>query len=182
MAKIKRIVEIDEEVYNTIMCEPECPVLGWYEVAHSVPYNQSDDLIGREALRKEVTEKVNFTTVDGHIAYDTMLKLIDNAPSVGISEENLKPTSERVKDIVGFDVSKMPKLPEYTDKGECKMTGLPKTYDGHKLGDFVVGDSGISKIIEVDGYAGYTAELVLPKETFIEAYNKYIKGGDKNET
>ena len=54
---------------------------------------------------------------------------------------------------------------------------LPKTFDGHTLGDFVVGDNGISRIIEVDGYAGYTAELVLPKEVFIEAYNKYIKGG-----
>ena len=52
---------------------------------------------------------------------------------------------------------------------------LPKTYDGHTLGDFIVKDSGIFKITEVDGYAGYTAELVLPKEVFIEAYNKYIK-------
>lgn len=54
---------------------------------------------------------------------------------------------------------------------------LPKTFDGHTLGDFVVGDNGISKIVEVDDYSGYTAELVLPKEVFIEAYNKYIKGG-----
>jgi len=41
-----------------------------------------DDLISREALRKEVTERVNYTTVDGHIAYDKMLELIDNAPTV----------------------------------------------------------------------------------------------------
>ena len=54
---------------------------------------------------------------------------------------------------------------------------LPKTFDGHTLGDFVVGYNGISRIVEVDDYAGYTAELVLPKEVFIEAYNKYIKGG-----
>ena len=40
------------------------------------------DLISRENLKKEVTEKVNFTTVDGHIAYDKMLNLIDNAPTV----------------------------------------------------------------------------------------------------
>ena len=40
------------------------------------------DLISREVLKKEVTEKVNFTTVDGHIAYDKMLNLIDNAPTV----------------------------------------------------------------------------------------------------
>ena len=42
----------------------------------------NNDLISRSALRKEVTENVNFTTVDGHIAYDKMLKLIDNAPTV----------------------------------------------------------------------------------------------------
>ena len=42
----------------------------------------NNDLISREALRKEVTEKVNFTTADGHIAYNKMLKLIDNAPPV----------------------------------------------------------------------------------------------------
>lgn len=58
------------------------------------------------------------------------------------------------------------------------MDGLPKTFDGHKLGDFVVGERGIARITEVDGYAGYTSEVVLTKEAFIEAYIKYIiKGG-----
>ena len=49
-----------------------------------------------------------------------------------------------------------------------------KTHDGHTLGDFVVGDSGISRIIDVDGYGGYTAERIMPKEVFVEAYKKYI--------
>ena len=51
-------------------------------LANATPYNPTGDCISREDLRKEVTEKVNFTTVDGHIAYDKMLKLIDNAPTV----------------------------------------------------------------------------------------------------
>ena len=54
---------------------------------------------------------------------------------------------------------------------------LPKTFDGHSLGDLIVGDNGISKIVRVDpDYSGYTSELILPKEIFVEAYNKYIKG------
>lgn len=55
------------------------------------------------------------------------------------------------------------------------MTDLPKTFDGHTLGDFVVGDIGIARITKVDEYAAYTSEVVLTKEAFIEAYNKYIK-------
>lgn len=58
------------------------------------------------------------------------------------------------------------------------MADLPKTFDGHTLGDFIVGERGIARITNVDNEAGYTATVVLPKETFIEAYNKYIKEGD----
>ena len=54
---------------------------------------------------------------------------------------------------------------------------LPKTFDGHSLGDLIVDDNGISKIVSIDpDYSGYTSELILPKEVFVEAYNKYIKG------
>ena len=54
---------------------------------------------------------------------------------------------------------------------------LPKTFNGHSLGDLIVDDNGISKIVSIDpNYSGYTSELILPKEVFIEAYNKYIKG------
>ena len=56
----------------------------------------NNDLISREALRKEVTEKVNFTTVDGHIAYDKMLQLIDNAPTV----EPERPQGEWIKGFI----------------------------------------------------------------------------------
>ena len=48
--------------------------------------SESDDLISRKALRKEVTEKVHFMTVDGHIAYDKTLKLIDSAPTVDLAD------------------------------------------------------------------------------------------------
>ncbi len=56
------------------------------------------------------------------------------------------------------------------------MTDLPKTFDGHTLGDFIVGERGIARVTDVGNDAAYTATIVLPKETFIEAYNKYIKG------
>lgn len=58
---------------------------------------------------------------------------------------------------------------------------LPKTFDGHTLGDFIVGERGISRIINVDDYAGYTTELILPKDIFIEAYNKYIKNEEAED-
>ena len=55
---------------------------------------------------------------------------------------------------------------------------LPKTFNGHSLGDLIVDDNGISKIVSIDpDYSGYTSELILPKEVFVEAFNKYIKGG-----
>lgn len=54
-----------------------------------------------------------------------------------------------------------------------------KTFDGHRLGEIVVKDHGICKIIDVDDYAGYTMETILPKEVFVEAFKKYImKEGD----
>lgn len=49
----------------------------------------NSDLISRKDLRKEVTEKVHFMTVDGHIAYDKMLKLIDSAPTVEPQKKGL---------------------------------------------------------------------------------------------
>lgn len=51
---------------------------------------------------------------------------------------------------------------------------LPKTFDGHTLGEIVVKDHGICKIVDVDDYAGYTMETIMPKEVFVEAYKKYI--------
>lgn len=65
---------VNKKIYDIINSIPV--------VQESSPNNPAGDLISRDALRKEVTEKVNFTTVDGHIAYDKMLKLIDNAPTV----------------------------------------------------------------------------------------------------
>lgn len=86
---MKRIIEIEEKDYEKIckVANETKSSLGIVPLASSIitqskPYDDSGDLISREALRKEVTEKVNFTTVDGHIAYDKMLKLIDDAPTV----------------------------------------------------------------------------------------------------
>ena len=42
-------------------------------------------------------------------------------------------------------------------------------------GEFEVTDKGIERVIAVGDYGGYTVELVIPKEVFIEAYKKWIE-------
>lgn len=52
------------------------------------------------------------------------------------------------------------------------------TYKGQKVGDFEINDSGIFLITEIDDYAGYVSKLVMTREAFVAAYNKYIKTTD----
>lgn len=56
-----------------------------------------------------------------------------------------------------------------------------ETYDGHKLGEIVVKDHGICKIVEVFDYGGYVSKTIIPKEIFVEAYRKYIIEGTEKE-
>ena len=42
------------------------------------------------------------------------------------------------------------------------------------VGDYEVTDAGISRIISLDDLGGYTSEVIISKDAFIEAYNKYI--------
>lgn len=49
-----------------------------------------------------------------------------------------------------------------------------------KLGQIIVDSYGISKVVKLEDYGGYTAEQIIPKEVFIEAYNKYIKAESEN--
>lgn len=48
-----------------------------------------------------------------------------------------------------------------------------------KIGQMIVDDYGISKVIKIDDWGGYTSELIIPKETFIEAYKKWIVKKDE---
>lgn len=52
---------------------------------------------------------------------------------------------------------------------------MKTVYNGKTVGDYEVSNRGISRIISVDDMGGYTSTLVMSKEAFIEAYNKYIK-------
>ena len=115
--KIKLLVEIDEDYYELIKADVKsgndykpCVL-----IANGTPITEGD-LISRSALIKEA-EELRQITSDESLRFENFTDLIDNAPSIGISEENLKPTSELVKGIVGFDASKMPKLPEYHENG-----------------------------------------------------------------
>lgn len=78
---------------------------------------------------------------------------------------------------LGHEIIAWQPLPEPYRKGGYRMN-LPKTFNEHSLGDFIVDDNGISKIVSIDpDYSSYTSELILPKDVFVEAFNKYIKGG-----
>jgi len=44
-----------------------------------------------------------------------------------------------------------------------------------KIGQVIVDSYGISKVVELDDFGGYTAKQMIPKEVFIEAFQKFIK-------
>ena len=43
-----------------------------------------------------------------------------------------------------------------------------------KLGQMIVDDYGIGKVIQIDDWGGYTSQIIIPKEIFMEAYKKWI--------
>ena len=44
----------------------------------------------------------------------------------------------------------------------------------HYVGEIIVDDHEICKVIDVDNNGIYTAETIIPKSAFIEAFEKYI--------
>lgn len=79
---MKRIIEIPDKIVKAIQNGEDYRYDIHTAIAQSIPYNPSGDCISREALRKEVTEKVTHTTVDGHLAKNKAIQLIDNAQAV----------------------------------------------------------------------------------------------------
>lgn len=50
-----------------------------------------------------------------------------------------------------------------------------------KIGQIIVDSYGIGKVIEVGDFGDYTVEQIIPKEVFIEAFEKYIKAGSEDK-
>ena len=50
-----------------------------------------------------------------------------------------------------------------------------------KIGQFIVDNYGICKVIEIGDFGGYTVEQIIPKEVFIEAFEKYIKAESEDK-
>ena len=48
-----------------------------------------------------------------------------------------------------------------------------------QVGDYKVDDHGISQVEQIIDGKFHITKLIMPKEVFIEAYNKYIKGENK---
>lgn len=51
------------------------------------------------------------------------------------------------------------------------------TDSGSRVGNLIVSDDGIYTVLQDDGNS-YITMMVLPKEIFVEAYEKYIKEND----
>lgn len=48
-----------------------------------------------------------------------------------------------------------------------------------KEGQFIVDSGGISKVVEAYSDGGYVTKQIIPKEVFIEAFQKFIKAESK---
>lgn len=147
----------------------------------------NNDLISREALKEtidgitwyhinshgELTEGA-FDDDDAFYKAEDIYNAIDNAPTVAESCKELQEVakeSEIIKAYTkGFDTG------VETVKNERPQSSLEKPL---YKGVLFVDDFGINKVIEVDENGTVTAERIIPRDTFIEAYNKFIKGEEQ---
>lgn len=116
----------------------------------------NNDLISRSALKKALREAhINMELTFGIASYGCVMEIIDNAPTV-----------------------------EYPFYAEAYQTGYEEAKNDRPLykGVVFVDDYGINKVIEVDENGVITAQMVIPRDTFIEAYNKFIRGNDDEHT
>lgn len=139
--KIKRVIEIDESLYNRIQERmntlSDIPCL-FGLVADSKPYNPTGDTISREALRKAIEEVED--DYDGYEPNDLgrfMCKvddLIDNAQAVEITEEQAINKLHETGWLIGHDkeMTTRPQGEWKTVKGidgdeyyECSNCGEP---------------------------------------------------------
>ena len=43
-----------------------------------------------------------------------------------------------------------------------------------KIGQEIVSDSGIGRVVRIGDFGSYTAEMIISKEAFIEAFEKWV--------
>lgn len=65
-------------------------------------------------------------------------------------------------------VDSMEKISEVLHKGVDRMRI-------RQVGEYEVSDKGVELVVDVGDCGTYTTKMVLPKEIFIECYNKWIK-------
>ena len=127
----------------------------------------NNDLISRSELKKSLKSNCdlchdkNTNWCEHCCPQNDFEDLIDNAPTVDIKDE-----------IAGA----------YNEGYMCGNKEAEKARPQSSLekplykGVLFVDDFGINKVIEVDENGTVTAERIIPRDTFIEAYNKFIKG------
>lgn len=78
------VINIEESLYNTIMCSPDSPTLGWYAIAHGkVLPKGHGDLIDRNALITELETDYHGTlTESGAHLFVGITNYIDDAETI----------------------------------------------------------------------------------------------------
>lgn len=163
----------------------------------------NNDLISRTELKKAISEKLG-VYIDGTLNNRLLFGIIDNAPSV---EPRIEYGTDGQPYRLNISNGKEFERPLCMAKDEAICEEM--TADGHCIdpnpcpnkkikrpqsslerplyeGVLFVDDYGINKVIEVDENGTVTVERIIPRDTFIEAYNKFIntdmKGGTGNDT
>ena len=120
----------------------------------------------RQHYERLLTHKEKYPTVADVIEAiccdldGTSLNGLDNAPTVDISKEVWNKSNELLN-----------KRLSYLEERPRSSLERP-LYEGVLFVD----DYGINKVIEVDENGTVTAQRIISRDTFIEAYNKFIKG------
>ena len=129
---------------------------------NGIPYEEKPqgDLISRSALISaiEKSEGISWERY-GDNEVCVRKKYIDNAQAV-----EAVPLEHHNK-IKGIMDNEIKSLVDILDNERPLYEGV-----------LFVDDYGINKVIEVDENGTVTAQMVIPRDAFIEAYNKFIKG------
>ena len=138
-----------------------------------------NDLISREALREDFKSRLALCNEWIEKAKDKETKIRASAVKAFIGEVIMTidnaPAVNRFCSYMSDGEVKQPCV-----EGPCEQV-MPKSSLDKPLyeGVLFVDDFGINKVIEVDEHGTVTAERIISKDIFIEAYNKYISGYEK---
>ena len=138
-----------------------------------------NDLISREALREDFKSRLALCNEWIEKAKDKETKIRASAVKAFIGEVIMTIGNAPAVNLFCSYMSDG-EVRQPCVEGPCEHI-IPKSSLEKPLyeGVLFVDDFGINKVIEVDEHGTVTAERIISKDIFIEAYYKYISGYEK---